>query len=130
MPVRFVVDPAKSTSGGLVSEVGCVPERDIGKLKALLWFAARQSKRGEADMKPVFAAVVAGAIALAVPALAEDKLVAIDVLLEPDQLMLSAAEEWNKRLREQLPDGFSLGVDKLTVYRLGNFGTAAEPLGQ
>jgi hypothetical protein len=78
----------------------------------------------------VFAAVVAGAIALAVPALAEDKLVAIDVLLEPDQLMLSAAEEWNKRLREQLPDGFSLGVDKLTVYRLGNFGTAAEPLGQ
>ena len=59
-------------------------------------------------MNPVFAAVVAGAIALAVPALADDKLVAIDVLLEPDQRMLSVAEEWNKRLRQQLPDGFSL----------------------
>jgi 2'-5' RNA ligase superfamily len=41
-------------------------------------------------------------------ALAQDKLVAIDVLLKPDQRMLTAADEWNKRLREQMPGGFSL----------------------
>jgi len=39
---------------------------------------------------------------------AQDKLVAIDVLLEPDQRMLTAADEWNKRLRDQMPEGFSL----------------------
>jgi hypothetical protein len=43
-----------------------------------------------------------------VNALAQDKLVAIDVLLKPDQRMLTAADEWNKRLREQMPQGFSL----------------------
>jgi hypothetical protein len=59
-------------------------------------------------MNPVMAIVAAGAIALAAPALAEDKPVVIDVLLLPGERMLSAAEEWNKRLREQLPDGFSL----------------------
>jgi 2'-5' RNA ligase len=59
-------------------------------------------------MNPVIAIVAAGAIALATPALAEDKLVAIDVLLLPDERMLAAAEEWNKRLRQQLPNGFSL----------------------
>ena len=31
---------------------------------------------------------------------AQDKLVAIDVLPEPDQRMLAAADEWNKRLRD------------------------------
>ena len=41
-------------------------------------------------------------------ALAQNKLVAIDVLLEPVQRMLTAADEWNKRLREQMPEGFSL----------------------
>ncbi|MXO59732.1 hypothetical protein GRI89_09290 [Altererythrobacter salegens] len=39
---------------------------------------------------------------------AADRLVAIDVLLEPDQTMLSAAGEWNARLREQMPEGFTL----------------------
>jgi len=38
----------------------------------------------------------------------KDRLVAIDVLLEPDQRMLAAAEQWNKRLREQMPEGFAL----------------------
>ena len=41
-------------------------------------------------------------------ALAQNKLVAIDVLLETDQRMLTAADEWNKRLRDQMPEGFSL----------------------
>jgi 2'-5' RNA ligase/phosphoglycolate phosphatase-like HAD superfamily hydrolase len=38
----------------------------------------------------------------------DDRLVAIDVLLEPDRRMLEAAEQWNKRLREQMPEGFKL----------------------
>jgi hypothetical protein len=38
----------------------------------------------------------------------EDRLVAIDVLLEPDRWMLEAAEQWNKRLREQIPEGLAL----------------------
>jgi hypothetical protein len=59
-------------------------------------------------MKAAFAAIIAGIIALATPALAQDKLVAIDVLLEPDQRMVKAAEDWNARLREQMPEGFSL----------------------
>ncbi len=59
-------------------------------------------------MKVVFWGVVAGLFALASPTMAQDKLVAIDVLLEPDEKMLRAAEEWNERLRKQLPEGFSL----------------------
>jgi len=59
-------------------------------------------------MKAVHIAILAGIVALASPACAEDKLVAVDVLLEPDNVMLAAAEEWNRRLREQLPGGFSL----------------------
>jgi hypothetical protein len=39
-----------------------------------------------------------------VTAISEERLVAIDVLLEPDDRINEAAEEWNKRLREQLPD--------------------------
>ena len=39
---------------------------------------------------------------------AEERLVAIDVLLEPDRTMLDAAEGWNARLREQMPEGFAL----------------------
>jgi hypothetical protein len=48
------------------------------------------------------------AAALAGPAATTDRLVAIDVLLEPDQTMLAAAEAWNTRLREQTPEGFAL----------------------
>lgn len=40
--------------------------------------------------------------------IAEERLVAIDVLLEPDRTMLDAAEGWNARLREQMPEGFAL----------------------
>ena len=50
----------------------------------------------------VVAALLAG------PAAATDRLVAIDVLLEPDATMVSAAEAWNARLREQSPEGFEL----------------------
>ncbi|MEZ5900791.1 MAG: 2'-5' RNA ligase family protein [Hyphomicrobiaceae bacterium] len=60
-------------------------------------------------MKAIFkGAALAALVSLAHPAIAQDKLVAIDVLLEPDQKMLAAAEDWNKRLREQMPEGFAL----------------------
>ncbi len=44
----------------------------------------------------------------ATPALAQSDLIAIDVLLEPDATMLAAAQDWNTRLREQMPEGFEL----------------------
>lgn len=44
----------------------------------------------------------------AAPTLAQSSLVAIDVLIEPDATMLTAAQEWNAHLREQTPDGFEL----------------------
>jgi hypothetical protein len=59
-------------------------------------------------MKAAFLGVIAGLIASAYPAIAQDKLVAIDVLLEPDERMIKVAEAWNERLRERLPAGFSL----------------------
>jgi len=39
---------------------------------------------------------------------AADKLIAIDVLLQPDQTMVSKANEINARLRSNYPDGYSL----------------------
>jgi len=39
---------------------------------------------------------------------AQSDLVAIDVLLEPDETMVAAANHWNARLLEQTPDGFEL----------------------
>lgn len=53
-------------------------------------------------------AIFAGIFALVAPAAAEERLVAIDVLLEPDEKMLAEAGKWNDRLREQLAEGFSL----------------------
>lgn len=37
-----------------------------------------------------------------------DDLIAIDVLLEPDQTMLARAAEWNLKMRELTPEGFEL----------------------
>jgi len=37
-----------------------------------------------------------------------DKLIAIDILLQPDQTMISKANAVNARLRENYPDGYSL----------------------
>ena len=42
------------------------------------------------------------------PAAAQERLFAIDVLLEPDEKMLAEAGKWNEQLREQFADGFSL----------------------
>ena len=39
---------------------------------------------------------------------ASDKLIAIDVLLEPDQTMISKANAVNARLRENYPAGYEL----------------------
>lgn len=38
----------------------------------------------------------------------DNALIAIDVLLEPDQVMLDRAAEWNARMRELTPEGFEL----------------------
>src|SRR5688500_12099221 len=42
------------------------------------------------------------------PGFAQDNLVAIDLLIEPDATMEAAAQDWNTRLREQMPEGYSL----------------------
>ena len=42
------------------------------------------------------------------PALGQSDLIAIDVLLQPGQKMLSEAAKWNARMREQSPEGFKL----------------------
>jgi len=42
------------------------------------------------------------------PALGQDDLIAIDVLLQPDLKMLAEASNWNAKMREQSPDGFEL----------------------
>lgn len=39
---------------------------------------------------------------------AAEELIAIDVLIQPDQKMLSASEQWNAMMREQTPEGFEL----------------------
>jgi len=38
--------------------------------------------------------------------------------------------EWVEAREREPFEEFEFGVDKLTVYKLGNFGTAAEPLGR
>lgn len=44
----------------------------------------------------------------ATPMHAQDSLVAVDVLLQPDSVMLGEASSWNARMREQSPEGFML----------------------
>jgi 2'-5' RNA ligase len=45
---------------------------------------------------------------MAMPGRSEDRLIAIDVLLQPDGVMLERAADWNARMREQSPEGFEL----------------------
>ena len=45
---------------------------------------------------------------LASPMYAQDRLIAIDVLLQPDATMLEEAATWNARMREHSPEGFKL----------------------
>ncbi|WP_159099669.1 2'-5' RNA ligase family protein [Alloyangia pacifica] len=51
--------------------------------------------------------IIAFAIA-PLSAIAQSEIIAIDVLIEPDQAMMEKAEEWNSRLRAELPQGFEL----------------------
>ncbi|MBL3701657.1 hypothetical protein GI582_02995 [Sulfitobacter sp. BDSS02] len=39
---------------------------------------------------------------------AQSGVIAIDVLIEPDETMMEQAEEWNARLRDEFPQGFEL----------------------
>jgi len=47
-------------------------------------------------------------LALSKPSLADENLIAIDVLIEPDDKMLEESAAWNARMREQTPEGFEL----------------------
>ena len=51
---------------------------------------------------------LAAATLLVGPTHAQDRLIAIDVLLQPDAKMLEEAAIWNSRMREQSPEGFRL----------------------
>ncbi|HEV2897277.1 MAG TPA: hypothetical protein VGX71_05430 [Pseudaminobacter sp.] len=60
-------------------------------------------------MRIVLSIWLAAALALAAtPVFAQSDLVAIDILIEPDDAMIAAAQDWNARLREQMPEGFKL----------------------
>lgn len=53
--------------------------------------------------------LVAVGLALAAsPVFAQNDLIAIDVLLLPDETMMAEASEWNARMRELTPEGFDL----------------------
>jgi 2'-5' RNA ligase len=54
-----------------------------------------------------FFALAAVFFLLATPVRSEGRLVAIDVLLQPDGKMLEEAADWNARMREQSPEGFA-----------------------
>lgn len=53
-------------------------------------------------------ALIAAFLLWTAPALAQDRLIAIDVLLQPDNAMQEEASVWNGRMREQSPEGFKL----------------------
>ena len=59
-------------------------------------------------MRSIARALVVAGLLAASPAIAQEKLIAIDVLIEPDQRMLGEAAKWNARMREQIPDGLAL----------------------
>ena len=61
-------------------------------------------------MKTIVLAVTClGLVACSPPSgTSEPELIAIDVLLEPDQAMLDQASAWNARMREMTPEGFEL----------------------
>lgn len=53
-------------------------------------------------------ALAAGVFLCATTLHAQDRLIAIDVLVQPDAKMLEEAASWNARMREQSPEGFTL----------------------
>jgi 2'-5' RNA ligase len=64
---------------------------------------------GEATMDFLRQALVILAVAIwAHPSFAQSDLIAIDVLVQPGPRMLSEAEKWNAKMREQTPEGFAL----------------------
>lgn len=54
------------------------------------------------------AAVVVGFLTAPAPAVASERIIAIDVLVEPDATIIAAAQAVNARLREVYPEGYSL----------------------
>jgi 2'-5' RNA ligase superfamily len=59
----------------------------------------------------VLAAIILACAAVSAPAVAKgDKVVAIDIVLDPDAAMVERAQALNARLRENYPQGFTLGA--------------------
>ncbi len=56
-------------------------------------------------------ALAAGLFLLATPIHAQGRLIAIDVLLQPEAKMLEEAANWNARMRKQSPEGFELDAE-------------------
>jgi 2'-5' RNA ligase len=56
-------------------------------------------------------ALAATTILWAIPIHAEGRLIAIDVLLQPDAKMLVEASSWNARMRKESPEGFELDAE-------------------
>jgi 2'-5' RNA ligase len=58
---------------------------------------------------PVFVILMAYLVTASVPTwAAQSELIAIDVLIQPDQKMMTEAARWNSLMREQTPEGFEL----------------------
>ena len=56
------------------------------------------------------AMILAGATVSAAAGAKDDKVVAIDILLDPDSVMIERAQALNARLRQDYPQGYTLGA--------------------
>ena len=87
---EYAYDAHPKSSGKLVEALQDAPQRG--------WIVVDM----KSDWKRVFALEPNG------PSGVEDRLIAIDVLLQPDGKMLEEAANWNAQMREQSPEGFAL----------------------
>jgi 2'-5' RNA ligase/phosphoglycolate phosphatase-like HAD superfamily hydrolase len=87
---EYAYDTHPKSSGKLVEALRDAPRRS--------WIVVDM----KSDWKRVFAFEPKG------PSGVDDRLIAIDVLLEPDGKMLEEAANWNAQMREQSPEGFAL----------------------
>ena len=87
---EYAYDAHPKSSGKLVEALQDAPQRG--------WIVVDM----KSDWKRVFAFEPNG------PSGVEDRLIAIDVLLQPDGKMLEEAANWNAQMREQSPEGFEL----------------------
>jgi 2'-5' RNA ligase len=87
---EYAYDAEPKSSGKLVEALQDAPERG--------WVVVDM----KSDWKRIFAFEPTGSMGT------KDRLIAIDVLLQPGGKMLEEAAKWNARMREQSPEGFEL----------------------